>query len=94
MADRAHQETGARYYVMPLSRGKLIVMDKLNFRQLRHKGYVPRDARVGDLERECFYFTPYRDGSRPITEDVEAIKREEFFRWYEMTTRSPKKKKA
>ena len=55
-ADKAHEETGERYYVMPNGKsGKLIIMDRFNFRKLKQKGYLSRSTFVNDLERECFY---------------------------------------
>ncbi len=95
-AEQAHQETGGRYYVMPLagSKGKLIIIDRFNFRKLKQKGYITRNASVRDLERECFYFTPYRDGSSAITPETETIKRKQFFSWYADAIKKRKKRKS
>lgn len=93
-ADEAHRETGERYYVMPASAdGKLIIMDRLNFRKLKHKGYITNRAYVRDLEVECFYFTPYRDGSCALAPEVEAVKRKQYFSWYADCIRKSKNKK-
>ena len=64
-ADEAYQETGERYYVMPAdsNNDQLIVMDRSNFRKLKQKGYVSRTAKVFNLEQECFYCTPYKNGN-------------------------------
>ena len=73
-ADKAHEETGERYYVMPNGKsGKLIIMDRFNFRKLKQKGYLSRSTFVNDLERECFYCTPYKNGSGTLTNDPLAI---------------------
>lgn len=49
-ADKAHEETGERYYVMPNGKsGKLIIMDRFNFRKLKQKGYVSHNVFVNDL---------------------------------------------
>lgn len=84
MADKAHRETGNRHYVMPVvgSGGrKLIVVDRRNFRLLRQKRYIHPNTRVFDLERECFYFTPYRNGSYALSPELMALKRSQYFSW-------------
>lgn len=83
-AEDAHSQTGERYYVMPLSgsKGKLIIMDRLNFRKLKQKGYITHKAHVADLERESFYFTPYRNGSCAISPEIETLKRRQYLGWY------------
>ena len=83
-ADEAHQQTGERYYVMPASEDgcKLIIMDRFNFRKLKQKGYITRKAYVADIERECFYFTPYRNGSCAISPEIESVKRRQYLDWY------------
>lgn len=94
-ADKAHQQTGERYYVMPASADgcKLVIMDRANFRKLKQKGYVTHKAHVSDLERECFYFTPYRDGSRAIPPEVEKLKRDQYFSWYAACIKKSKNRK-
>ncbi|MCL1606693.1 MULTISPECIES: hypothetical protein [Mediterranea] len=94
-AEDAHCQTGERYYVMPLSgsKGKLIIMDRFNFRKLKQKGYISYDAHVRDLETECFYFTAYRNGTCGIVPEVENLKRQQFYHWYAGCIRNHKKKK-
>lgn len=94
-ADEAHRHTGERYYVMPLtgSKGKLIIMDRPNFRKLKQKGYITHNAHVADLEKECFYFTPYRNGTGGIAPEVENLKRQQYYRWYAKCIKNHKKKK-
>ena len=75
-ADKAHEETGERYYVMPNGKsGKLIIMDRFNFRKLKQKGYLSRSTFVNDLERECFYCTPYKNGSGALPEFTQKKKK-------------------
>lgn len=83
-AEQAHQETGERYYVMPFigSKGHLVIMDRYNFRKLKQKGYITRNSFVSDLERECFYFTAYRNGSSVISPEIKKLKRKQYFSWY------------
>lgn len=96
-ADEAHEKTGNRYYVMPVygSKGKLIVIDRPNFRIMKKKGYISRDARVFHLEKECFYCTPYRNGSngsgKLMPGDAE-IRRKSYMTWYSDSIKRRKKK--
>lgn len=78
-ADEAHVRTGERYYVIPGDNGKLIVMNRFEFRKLKQKGYISRKASVNDLIRESFYFTPHKNGSGCITPEYESLKREEYY---------------
>lgn len=92
-ADKAHAENGSRYYVMPTSgtSGQLVIMDRNNFRKLKHKGYISYRAFVGDLERECFYCTPYRNGTGVLSSAVVALKRKQYFSWVNSFKKSKKK---
>lgn len=94
-AENEYRKTGNRYYVMPYSdsNGKLIIMDRYNFRKLKQKGYINRNAFVRDLERECFYYTPYNNGSSAITPEIAKAKREEYFKWYSDSVKRYKQKK-
>lgn len=86
-ANEAHEKNGERYYVMPThgTKGKpaLLIVDRRNFRKLKFKKYIVSNARVRDLVRESFYFTPYKDGSRAITNGLKKRKRMEFYAWYD-----------
>lgn len=84
-ADKAHSENGGRYYVMPTSgtSGQLVIMDRANFRKLKQKGYVNRKTFVNDLEAECFYCTPYRNGMGELSSAVITMKRKQYFSWLE-----------
>ncbi|MCD8318311.1 MAG: hypothetical protein LUC45_05480 [Paraprevotella sp.] len=94
-AEKAHRKTGERYYVMPSygGEGKLIVMDRYNFRQLKHKGYITRNARVCDMVNEAFYFTPYRNGDGRLAEKDRKDKAMRFFTWIEADRKARKKPK-
>lgn len=84
-ADEAHEKTGERYYVMPSSSKKktLLIMDRFNFRKLKHKGYITSKAFVADLERGCFYATPYRNGSAEFSTLVIEFKKRQYYAWYD-----------
>jgi hypothetical protein len=82
-ADKAHKKTGERYYVMP-STGydrKLIIMDRYNFRKLKQKGYINRNANQRDLLRECFYCTPYVNGNGYLDSRGRRMKIALYFSW-------------
>nr|DAJ60188.1 MAG TPA: hypothetical protein [Caudoviricetes sp.] len=84
MADKAHRETGHRYYVMPQHHSggkKLVIMDRYNFRRLKMKHYIHRDARVFDLVRECFYCTGYSNGDQYLDAIGRKRKAMQYFEW-------------
>lgn len=82
-ADKAHKETGERYYVMPTTgkRGQLVIMDRKNFRILKRKKYINHNAGVNELKRECFYCTPYKSGNGKLSSEIIAYKRNLYFEW-------------
>lgn len=93
MADKAHRETGHRYYVMPQHHSggkKLVIMDRYNFRRLKMKHYIHRDARVFDLVRECFYCTGYRGGNQYLAPEDRKKKVIQYFAWVEADRLSTK----
>lgn len=84
IAEKEHLKTGRRYYVMPQhgSAGKkLVVMDRQNFRRLKMKHYISRDARVFDLVRECFYCTGYSNGDQYLDAIGRKRKAMQYFEW-------------
>ena len=98
-ADKAHAQTGERYYVMPATTPegspsgiKLLVMDRFNFRKLKQKGYINNRANVRDLVSECFYCTPYRNGDGYLDARGRRIKLSLYFS-YCQTTRTIRKLK-
>lgn len=92
-ANKAHAETGHRYYVMPArtKRGtpRLLIMDRSNFRKLKQKRYITHNAYIHDLEKECFYCTPYKELPYPkvrmdrglLTDEEIKAKRQAYFHW-------------
>lgn len=81
-ADNAHSENGERYYVMPSEDGRLVVVDRRNFRILKRKNYISKDASVADMQRECFYCTPYRNGKGEMPAYIIALKHSTFLDWF------------
>lgn len=94
-ADEAHEKTGERYYVMPSFGGdaKLVVMDRYNFRKLKHKGYITHKATVSNVINECFYFTPYRNGDGFLTKKDRKRKTQQFLAWVEAERKARKQRK-
>lgn len=92
-ADEIHARTGDRYYVMPGENGKLIIMNRFEFRKLKQKGYISRKASVDDLIRESFYFTPYQNGSGCITPKYESLKRKEYYSYMNSLRKAKNAKK-
>ena len=84
-ADKAYQENNHRYFVMPSSGldGKLIILDRNNFRGLKQKGYIDKNVSVKDLVRESFYYTPNAGGNDALPEYGIKVKAQSFFNWKE-----------
>lgn len=62
-ADMAHaQGDNRRYYVLPTPDGKLVIMDRKNFRLLKRKRYINRDYTVPAVANHCIYHTPDAGG--------------------------------
>lgn len=82
-ANKEHASTGNRYYVMPTSgtSGSLIIMDRVNFRKLKQKHYISYKATQMNLEAECFYCTPYRNGMGELSPMAKSLKRESYYSW-------------
>lgn len=77
-ANNAHSEKGERYYVMPSEDGRLVVVDRRNFSILKRN----KDASVADMQRACFYCTPYRNGKGEMPADITALKHSAFLDWF------------
>lgn len=94
-ANDAHQKTGNRYYVLPTfnGSGKLIVLDKKDFKKLRRKGYINTKASIRDLINESFYFTPYVNGDGYLSEHDRKRKVLQFFSWVEADRKANKERK-
>ena len=97
-AEEAHHKDGDRYYVMPTfngTKGKpvLIILNRFNFRKLRHKGYIKPQAKIIDLLNECFYFTAQRDGTGYMDKHAKEVKRASYFSWYEAERKAIKANK-
>lgn len=80
-ANEAFEETGERHYVMPMEGGKLLIVDRSNFRELKQKGYINRLVTVATLESECFYATPYRNGSKEMSPEEIKERRKGYYKY-------------
>ena len=80
-ADEAHAKTGNRYYVIPNTDGKLIVVDRKNFRILKNKHYFSHHVSVNELISGCFYMTPYRHGDGRLSNSSLSFKLRRYYHW-------------
>lgn len=80
MADIAHEKDNDRYLVMPSTDGKLIIVDRKNFRMLKRKGYINKSANIGTMLVECFYYTAGMN-TDPISEEWRKKKYKEYLQW-------------
>jgi hypothetical protein len=89
LADQAHLADGERYYVVPSTEKgiKLIVLNRRNFRLLKQKHYVSRNARVITLDSECFYA-----GSRTPSQFELELRAQAYFSWVEQKLAADKPK--
>jgi len=95
-ADQQHQETGERYYVLPMygtDKPKLFITDRQNFKVLKRKHYINKDAKVVDLINESFYFTAYRNGNGFLDAKGKRIKRLVYFTYCANTRNLHKQQK-
>lgn len=90
-AEEAHRRFGHRFYVMPTfnGSGKLMIMDRKNFRGLKQKHYISNQARVADLRAECFHFTADRGGNYLSAADRRR-KVKQFLAWTEADRKARK----
>lgn len=78
-ANKAYQENGKRYYVLLNgSKGDLVIVDRINFRKMKHKKYFPLNMHIKHLEQFCVYHTPYADGSHPLSDSLRDVKRIQY----------------
>lgn len=80
-ADEAHTQSGERYYVMPSTDGKLVIVDRKNFRILKRKHYVDKDVNLSSIQKECFYCTPYHNGEGEMPHDIRQLKYAVYLDW-------------
>lgn len=94
-AEEAHSRFGQRFYVMPTfnGSGKLVIMDRSNFRRLKQKRYISDRAHVADLHAECFYCTSDRAGNC-LSEEDRRHKVLQYFYWVEADRKARKTTKS
>ncbi len=86
-ADNAHLQDHDRYFVIAgghseKGRPLLIVLDRRNFKLLKKHKYILRGAKVKDLIRESFYFTPCMTGYGGVDEKGRKVKLQQYYAWY------------
>lgn len=75
------KDNGNRYYVMPSTvRGKVIIFDRSQFRQLKRKHYVKESMKIQDCVKNCFYHTRDKAGNEMHPLLVEKG-RKRFMQW-------------
>jgi hypothetical protein len=84
-ADAAFRQYGRRFFVMPTQDGKLFVMDRYDLRRMKVKHYISKNCHVDDLIRECFYFTPIKNGLGVINPQDRDNRRRAYYKWYDLT---------
>lgn len=87
-ADEAHQKTGDRYYVLPGPNDKLIILNRRQFRSLKKQGRISHRARILDLQKECFYCTPYQNGVGALSPHIRQLKRKMYLEYTDYQLRS------
>lgn len=80
VADEAHEKDSDRYYVMPSMDKKLIIVDRKNFRLLKRKGYINKNATINTMLDECFYYTASMQ-SQQMAEDDRKNRYKEYKQW-------------
>ena len=80
-ADKAHEERGSRYYVLPAD-DKLLILNRKDLQHLKRKHYTSRSVTTHDLLRECFYHTPHANGSGEISPTSLKARKIVFYNWY------------
>lgn len=93
MADQAFTATGKRHYVMPTPQGKLMVVDRANFRILKRKHYINPHATLPHLAAECFYHTPHRGGTHAMHPDTIKQRKALYWQWAQLFEKHKKQHK-
>ena len=91
-ADEQHAKDGDRYYVLPSTDGKLLIIDRKDFKLLRRKHYIRQGTNLNDLRRCAFYYTPYPDGKDAITPDICRERADLYYQWCNAVYMSNKRK--
>lgn len=80
IANRRFSETGQRQYVISdTKRKKLIIVERKTFRLLKRKGYIPQSANIGHLITDCYYHTPYANGTGAMPPDRMMLKKQAYY---------------
>lgn len=95
-AEEAHARNRQRYYVVPGMNGKLVVIDRKNFREIRDKHYISRRTRFNLLATKSYYYTPYGNDNPldRMSSSMMRTKMKEYIAWADIchTLRIERKK--
>lgn len=80
-ANAAYTKTGERMYILLQTDGKLIIMDRSFFRQMKKEHRLPANTSINDLQRECLYHTPYNNGVGAMTKERMGQCLDRYLKW-------------
>lgn len=83
MANKAHEQDGQCYYVMPDANDRLIILTRYSFRKLKKQGLISSKATITDITRESFYFTPHANGTGALSPVARKAKRKMYLEYTE-----------
>lgn len=92
-AEEQHARTNERFYVIPSEKGKLVIMDRKNFRMLKRKKYFSQQMSTTNLMLQSYYYTPDRAGKNGMTPESVKARKEAFSLWKEKLYRQRKRDK-
>lgn len=81
MANKAHEQDGQRYYILPDANDRLIILTRYSFRKLKKQGLISSKATITDITRESFYFTPYANGTDSLSLEASKAKRKMYLKY-------------
>lgn len=92
-ADKEYSKSRNRQYVVPDKDGKLIVMDRKNFRLLKRKSYMPAGMNTPTLMNASYYHTQDRGGNSPMSPEQVQKNKDSYVLWREQLYRARKREK-
>lgn len=90
-AENEHEKNKSRYYVIPAESGKLIVLDRQNFRLLKKKKYFSNNISTTNLLYQSYYYTADRSGKGEMPKNRMLGKKKDFVLWKEKMYRKRKR---
>lgn len=91
MANKAHEQDGQRYYILPDANDRLIILTRYTFRKLKKQGLISSKATITDIIRESFYFTPHANGTGALSPAAQKAKRKMYLKYIEIRQKTEKR---